>query len=243
MHQVKRHSRRSTDASAKLASALQSWPPPCKAGHRPAFHRLDNECSDILKQFLQKEHIDYQLVVPGSHRRNSAKRAIRTWKNHFVAVQRSLDKEELEDYSLFISYSAGFALFVSLALIAVGLLAMLCLMTWQLWADRSSFTFPAYLLLLMVSTACLAWISAHCPYEKNHEEPPYNNVWGFLVLVPAIMFALVGLWLLLKNLPTPALYVSSFCFLVIPGLVLLAMYCKLMESSENLTYHGPMYIT
>jgi hypothetical protein len=34
----------------------------CKAGLRPAFHRLDNECSDILKQFLQKENIDYQTL-------------------------------------------------------------------------------------------------------------------------------------------------------------------------------------
>jgi hypothetical protein len=29
----------------------------CKAGLRPAFQRLDNECSDILNDFLQKEKI------------------------------------------------------------------------------------------------------------------------------------------------------------------------------------------
>jgi hypothetical protein len=65
----------------------------CKAGLRPAFHQLDNECSDILKQFLQKENIDYQLVVPGSHRRNSAERAISTWKNHFIASLCSVDQD------------------------------------------------------------------------------------------------------------------------------------------------------
>jgi hypothetical protein len=156
-------------------------------------------------------------------------------------LQRSLDEEEMEDYSFFVSYSTGFALFVSLALI-VGLV-MFCLTAWQLWTDKSSFTLPACLLLLLVSTACLAWISAHRPYQRDHEEPPYKRVWGFLVLVPAMMLALVGLWLPLKNLPTAALYVFSSCFWAIPGLVLLAMYCKLMETSENFTYHGPMYIT
>jgi hypothetical protein len=64
----------------------------CKAGLRPAFQRLDNECSDILKEFMKQEKIDYQLVVPGSHRRNSAERAIRTWKNHFIAGLCSVDK-------------------------------------------------------------------------------------------------------------------------------------------------------
>jgi hypothetical protein len=125
-------------------------------------------------------------------------------------LQRSLDKEKLEDYSFFISYSAGFAPFVSLALV-VGLTSMLCLTTWQLWTYTSSFAPPACLLVLMVSTARLAWISAHRLYEKDHEEPPYHSVWGFvvLVLVPAIMIALVGRRLPLKNLPTPVLYESS----------------------------------
>ena len=56
-----------------------------KAGLRPKLHRLDNECSQLLKDFMIAEQEDYQLVPPGSHRRNSAERAIRTYKNHFIS--------------------------------------------------------------------------------------------------------------------------------------------------------------
>ena len=56
-----------------------------KHGLRPKLHRLDNEASTILKEFLVDEAIEYQLVPPGQHRRNAAERAIRTWKNHFIA--------------------------------------------------------------------------------------------------------------------------------------------------------------
>ena len=62
-----------------------------KAGVRPKLQRLDNECSDILKEFMTNEGIDYQLVPPHVHRRNAAERAIRTFKNHFVATLCSTD--------------------------------------------------------------------------------------------------------------------------------------------------------
>ena len=56
-----------------------------RAGLKPKLHRLDNECSAILKEFMQTEEIDCQLVPPGIHRRNAAERAIRTFKNHLIA--------------------------------------------------------------------------------------------------------------------------------------------------------------
>ena len=62
-----------------------------KAGLRPKLHRLDNECSQLLKDFMLNEKEDYQLVPPGSHRRNAAERAIRTYKNHFIAGLSSTD--------------------------------------------------------------------------------------------------------------------------------------------------------
>ena len=37
-------------------------------------------------------NIDYQLAPPHMHRRNAAKRAIRTWKAHFIAGLCSTDK-------------------------------------------------------------------------------------------------------------------------------------------------------
>jgi hypothetical protein len=65
----------------------------CNAGLRPQLHRLDNECSIVLKQFLRDKAIDFQLVPPGIHRRNAAERAIRTFKNHFIAGPSSVDKD------------------------------------------------------------------------------------------------------------------------------------------------------
>lgn len=62
-----------------------------KAGLRPKLQRLDNECSEILKEYLHEQNVDFQLVPPGCHRRNAAERAIRTWKNHFIAGLSSCD--------------------------------------------------------------------------------------------------------------------------------------------------------
>jgi hypothetical protein len=69
-----------------------------KAGLRPRLQCLDNECSAILKDFLQTENVDYQLVPPGVHRRNAAEReaaerGIRTFQNHFIAGLCSVDAD------------------------------------------------------------------------------------------------------------------------------------------------------
>jgi hypothetical protein len=60
-------------------------------GFRPTTHWLDNEASNALKSFNRMQDVEYQLVPPHVHRRNSAERAIRTWKNHFVAGICSTD--------------------------------------------------------------------------------------------------------------------------------------------------------
>ena len=46
---------------------------------------LDNECSAVFKEALHKENVSFELVPPHQHRRNSAERAIRSFKNHFLA--------------------------------------------------------------------------------------------------------------------------------------------------------------
>jgi hypothetical protein len=46
---------------------------------------LDNECSNALQQFFHEESIQFQKTPAGMHHRNAAERAIRTFKNHFVA--------------------------------------------------------------------------------------------------------------------------------------------------------------
>jgi hypothetical protein len=62
-----------------------------KAGRTPRLQRIDNECSESLQQFMASQGISYQLVPPGMHRRNAAERAIRTFKNHFIAGLSSTD--------------------------------------------------------------------------------------------------------------------------------------------------------
>jgi hypothetical protein len=64
----------------------------CKDGLKPRLQRLDNECSALLKEYMHANDVDFQLVPPGIHRRNAAKRAIRTFKNHFIAGLCSVDK-------------------------------------------------------------------------------------------------------------------------------------------------------
>jgi hypothetical protein len=56
-----------------------------RRGLRPKLHRLDNEASQLLKDFMTDEYVDYQLTPPGLHRRNWAERAIQTFKNHFIS--------------------------------------------------------------------------------------------------------------------------------------------------------------
>jgi hypothetical protein len=60
-------------------------------GLRPLLQRLDNEASTALQQFMADNAIDFQLAPPHVHRRNAAERAIRTFKNHFIAGLCSTD--------------------------------------------------------------------------------------------------------------------------------------------------------
>ena len=61
-------------------------------GMKPKIQVLDNECSQQLKDYMTKNNIKYQLATPGQHRANAAERAIRTFKNHFVAGLCSTDE-------------------------------------------------------------------------------------------------------------------------------------------------------
>ena len=61
-------------------------------GFRSKYQRLDNEISAIFKAFLTEVGVDYELTPAGSHRRNIAERAIRTWKNHYIDILCSTDE-------------------------------------------------------------------------------------------------------------------------------------------------------
>ena len=64
-----------------------------KGGCKPQFHRLDNECSQELKEWFDTHHVKYQLAPPHEHRSNAAERAIRTAKNHLAAGWWSTDPD------------------------------------------------------------------------------------------------------------------------------------------------------
>jgi hypothetical protein len=60
-------------------------------GFKPKLQTFDNEASTTLKNFFTANDITYQLVPPHCHRHNAAERAIRTFKEHFVAGLSSVD--------------------------------------------------------------------------------------------------------------------------------------------------------
>ena len=48
----------------------------------PKLHILDNEASSEFKNHLKVKNIQYQLVLPHTHRCDAAERAIKTFKNN-----------------------------------------------------------------------------------------------------------------------------------------------------------------
>jgi len=61
-----------------------------EAGHKPQMVRLDNEATQVLKAYFEKENLSYQLVPPNNHRRNYEEKAIGTFKDHFISGLCSL---------------------------------------------------------------------------------------------------------------------------------------------------------
>jgi hypothetical protein len=60
-------------------------------GFKPKLQTLDNEASAVLKHSFTTNDVEYQLVPPHCHHHNAGERAIRTFKEHFVAGLSSVD--------------------------------------------------------------------------------------------------------------------------------------------------------
>eukprot|EP00804_Cyclotella_cryptica_P003921 CCRYP_016106-RA/>CCRYP_016106-RA protein AED:0.11 eAED:0.25 QI:0/0/0/1/0.2/0.16/6/0/1395 len=58
----------------------------CNANRKPMVHIMDNEASLAFRQAITSNGSTFQLVPPHVHRRNAAERAIRTFKDHFLAI-------------------------------------------------------------------------------------------------------------------------------------------------------------
>ena len=74
----------------KSYTTIQNLLPEC--GLAPKMHYLDNECPTVLKKFMTAKDERFQLYPPHLHRRNSAERAIQTFKNYFIAGLASVNK-------------------------------------------------------------------------------------------------------------------------------------------------------
>ncbi len=55
-------------------------------GFKPVLQRMDNECSQLLRDFMTNENIQYELTPAGKHSCNdAAEKSIQTFKDHFIA--------------------------------------------------------------------------------------------------------------------------------------------------------------
>ncbi len=54
-------------------------------------HRLDNKCLAAFKACIAKNGMTHELALPDCHHCNIAKRAIQTFKNHFVSILSEVD--------------------------------------------------------------------------------------------------------------------------------------------------------
>ena len=60
-------------------------------GLRPRLQRLDNEASQAFVHYIQDEMFDFQLAPHSINRRHATERAIRIFKNRFIAIMCGTD--------------------------------------------------------------------------------------------------------------------------------------------------------
>jgi len=61
-------------------------------GFKPLLHKMNNETLHEVEKFIQAQQMRIQYTPPDMHHTNPAERAIRTWKNHFLAGIAGLPK-------------------------------------------------------------------------------------------------------------------------------------------------------
>lgn len=154
-----------------------------------------------------------------------------------------------------LSYSAGFALCLSLA-VMTALMAIAVLVAKRPTEERQLTMrwlglkklkrVTIWATILLASTAILTWLCAKRPYEIAHKEPLYFSIFGIIVTIPAALISLFRLYRCLNSdgnsYPFTTIYVLSTSFLVVPGLVVLTMYFHGMDFVSSYSYLGPMRI-
>jgi hypothetical protein len=59
--------------------------------YQPALNLMDNECSKAVEKHIRANRVRIQLVPPHNHCVNAAKRAIGTFKEHFIAALETVN--------------------------------------------------------------------------------------------------------------------------------------------------------
>jgi hypothetical protein len=72
-------------AFTEVFNILQAW------DYQPALNVMDNECSKAVKKHIRSNKMEIQLVPPHNHCVNAAKRAISTFKEHFVTALATIN--------------------------------------------------------------------------------------------------------------------------------------------------------
>ena len=60
-------------------------------GYHSKLYCLDYKITSKLKTLLHLAFIDFQLLSPNIHQRNTAKHAIQTWKSHLISTLCTVD--------------------------------------------------------------------------------------------------------------------------------------------------------
>jgi deoxyribose-phosphate aldolase len=82
---------KSKSASEWLKAFVGIFQESTSRGFNPKLHTMDNEASAALKSYFTEIDMTYQFLPLHCHRRNAVERAIRTFKEHFVAGLSSVD--------------------------------------------------------------------------------------------------------------------------------------------------------
>ncbi len=72
-------------AFTKVISILKS------GSYHPTLNVMDNECSAVVDKYIRYKAINIQLAPPHNHLANAAKRAITTFKEHFIPTLATVD--------------------------------------------------------------------------------------------------------------------------------------------------------
>jgi hypothetical protein len=60
--------------------------------YSPMFNVMDNECFKAIEAHIQSNHMDIYLIPPHNHRVNTTKRAIATFKEHFISALTTVNR-------------------------------------------------------------------------------------------------------------------------------------------------------